>query len=144
MKILITGGGGFVGGKLARRLASDGTLDGQRITELILTDIIEPALPNASFEVRAITADLANPEMAPALLSDGVDVIYHLACVASGGSEADFDLGMAANLHQQDTGSIVQIVSSLAVRDPMQNQEIHAVPAPPHARLAAPELTVNR
>ncbi len=99
MKVLITGGGGFVGGKLARRLASDGTLDGQRITELILTDIIEPALPNASFEVRAITADLANPEIAPALLSDGVDVIYHLACVASGGSEADFDLGMAANLH---------------------------------------------
>ena len=41
MKILITGGGGLVGQKLARRLAELGTLRGETITEVVLADILD-------------------------------------------------------------------------------------------------------
>ena len=38
MKLLITGGAGFVGTRLARRLLERGTLAGRRIESLVLAD----------------------------------------------------------------------------------------------------------
>ena len=42
MKLLITGGAGFVGTRLARALLSRGTLNGQRIETLVLADQAAP------------------------------------------------------------------------------------------------------
>ena len=53
MRISILGGGGFLGRKIATRLAADGTLGGKRVTSLILFDIAEPPKPEASFPVTA-------------------------------------------------------------------------------------------
>ncbi|MFC7544196.1 hypothetical protein ACFQU2_38880 [Siccirubricoccus deserti] len=47
MQITILGGGGFLGQKLARRLATDAALDGRPITGLTLFDLQAPARPNA-------------------------------------------------------------------------------------------------
>lgn len=98
MKILITGGGGFIGQKLARKLAETGTLRGEPISALTLADLAAPAVPEAAFPVAAIAADISDPAACPALLDGGADVIFHLAAVVSGAAEADFDLGMRVNL----------------------------------------------
>ena len=45
MHVLILGGGGMVGRKLAERLAKDGTLGGREIAKLTLHDVVEPQAP---------------------------------------------------------------------------------------------------
>jgi len=97
MKLLITGGGGFVGARLARTLLQRGTLAGQRITKMVLTDIAPPPadlLADARVEART------GPLMAhtEALRSEPFDGIFHLASAVSGECEADFDLGLRSNL----------------------------------------------
>ena len=42
MKLLITGGGGFLGARLARTLLERGMLAGTKIDALVLTDIALP------------------------------------------------------------------------------------------------------
>lgn len=100
MRILITGGGGFLGQKLARKLAETGTLRGAGITELVLTDIAQPQSVPAGFVVTALASDISDPEAVKALFAarGSFDVIFHLAAVVSGAAEADFDLGMRVNL----------------------------------------------
>ena len=48
MHILIIGGAGMVGRKLADRLAKDGAVGGQPIARLTLHDIVEPTAPAGS------------------------------------------------------------------------------------------------
>ncbi|MDU8927060.1 SDR family oxidoreductase [Alisedimentitalea sp. MJ-SS2] len=100
MRVLITGGGGFLGQKLARKLAASGQLRGQPISSLTLMDVVEPAAPNAGFDVACLACDIADDAMVRALFAGHgpFDVIYHLAAVVSGAAEADFDLGMRVNL----------------------------------------------
>ena len=38
MKLLITGGAGFLGARLARTLLAKGTLAGQKLTQVVLAD----------------------------------------------------------------------------------------------------------
>jgi nucleoside-diphosphate-sugar epimerase len=99
MKILILGGGGMVGRKLAERLARDGELGGKQITALTLHDVIEPVAPTgASFPVKTLTSDFAQPGEAGKLVGDRPDVVFHLAAIVSGEAEADFDKGYRINL----------------------------------------------
>jgi D-erythronate 2-dehydrogenase len=97
-RILITGGAGMIGRKLAERLAIDGTLAGKTIDRLVLQDIVPPAPLAASFEVGAVAGDFAAPGFAEALLERRPDVIFHLAAIPSGGAEADFEAGYRTNL----------------------------------------------
>ncbi|HEY2255171.1 MAG TPA: D-erythronate dehydrogenase [Variovorax sp.] len=97
MKIMITGGGGFVGARLARALLRRGSLAGQRIDRLVLTDIAPPSadlLADARVESR-IGSLLAQTE---ALRQEPFDGIFHLASAVSGECELDFDLGLRSNL----------------------------------------------
>jgi len=98
MRILITGGGGFIGQKLAKKLGETGVLNGTAIAELTLADIHTPASVAASMPVHCVTADVSDASVVKALFAENPDVIYHLAAVVSGAAEADFDLGMRANL----------------------------------------------
>jgi nucleoside-diphosphate-sugar epimerase len=97
MKLLITGGGGFLGSRLAQTLLTRGTLAGQRIERLVLTDIAPPpAHLLADPRVEARTGPLLT--QTGALREESFDGIFHLAAAVSGECELDFDLGLRSNL----------------------------------------------
>ena len=99
MRILVTGGAGMVGAKLAARLAREGTLAGESIARVSLADIVEPTRPEtSSFAVDTAVADLAEPGVAGDLLVDRPDIVFHLAAVVSGAAEADLEEGYRTNL----------------------------------------------
>jgi nucleoside-diphosphate-sugar epimerase len=97
MKLLITGGGGFLGARLARTLLRRGTLAGERIDKLVLTDIAPPPADLlADARVEARTGPLLT--QTDALRTEPFDGVFHLASAVSGECEADFDLGLRSNL----------------------------------------------
>ncbi len=98
MHIVIIGGGGMLGRKLALALGRRGEIGGRAISQMALADIVGPAIPEASFPVTAHRLDITDRAAVDGLLADGADVIYHLAAIVSAQSESEFDLGMAVNL----------------------------------------------
>ncbi len=100
MKISILGGGGFLGRKIAAKLAKDGTLGGEPVTELTLFDVVDPPKPEAAFPVNAIGGDVVN--LPDAAIPAGTSVVFHLAAVVSAQAEADYDLGRRVNLRGAD------------------------------------------
>lgn len=99
MRILIIGGAGMVGRKLAERLAKDGHLGGKAITAMTLQDVVPAQVPaGAGFPVAIKTGDLSEPSEAGKLVADRPDVIFHLAAIVSGEAELDFDKGYRINL----------------------------------------------
>jgi D-erythronate 2-dehydrogenase len=123
VNVLITGGAGFLGARLARELLTTGSIavDGhaaQPISQLVLADRA-PLPPDlaAHPDVTGVEGDLLE------LLGPGgqgldatvaADVIFHLAAAVSGECEADFDLGMRANL--QATEALLAVVRSAQTR----------------------------
>jgi nucleoside-diphosphate-sugar epimerase len=97
MKLLITGGGGFVGARLARTLLARGTLAGAPVERVVLADqVAPPADLAADARVEARVGKLL--DQAAALRDERFDGVFHLASAVSGECEADFDLGMTSNL----------------------------------------------
>jgi len=131
MKLMITGGGGFLGARLARTLLRRGTLDGRRIERMVLTDIAPPPADLvADARVEARTGALLT--QTEALRTESFDGVFHLAAAVSGECEADFDLGLRSNLdstralldalraHVNGGGPVARLVfsSSVAVFGP--------------------------
>jgi nucleoside-diphosphate-sugar epimerase len=99
MKVLIIGGAGMIGRKLAERLAKDGTLAGKAISKLTLYDVFPAAVPaGAKMPVDIATGDLPAPGEADKLLAGRPDAIFHLAAIVSGEAEQDFDKGYRINM----------------------------------------------
>ncbi|GAB5374099.1 MAG: SDR family oxidoreductase [Acuticoccus sp.] len=98
MRVLIIGGGGFVGQKIAKSLARTGSLRGAAIAELALADLAEPAAIEAPFKVSYHTADISERGDVDKIFAVKPDVIFHLAAIVSAQAEAEFDLGMRVNL----------------------------------------------
>lgn len=100
MNILIIGGAGMVGQKLAHNLARSGTLGNRKIAELTLADAFAvPALSiGADFPITSVVADITNPAIAQSLISGKPDLIFHLAAVVSGEAEANFEKGYSVNV----------------------------------------------
>ncbi len=98
MQISIIGAGGFLGRKLAHRLARQGSLGTRKITGLTLFDLAAPEPPaNPPFPVTTIAGNLtALPAEA---IPPGTTTVIHLAAVVSAQAEADYDLGLNVNLH---------------------------------------------
>jgi len=97
VKVVITGGGGFIGAKLARALLARGTLAGRKITRLMLADQAFPEFPKDA-RLETLAGDIADPAFAARAIAPDTGAIFHLAAVVSGAAEADFDLGMRVNL----------------------------------------------
>jgi nucleoside-diphosphate-sugar epimerase len=98
MHILVTGGGGFIGQKLARRLVQDGSLRGNPVASVTLVDLAAPAPVAGPIPVHSLACDISDPAALGAVMTRPYDVIFHLAAVVSGAAEADFDLGLRVNL----------------------------------------------
>lgn len=97
MKLLITGGAGFLGARLARTLLARDSLAGQAIDAMVLADQIAPppdllADPRVSARVGPLLEQCAR------LGAERFDGVFHLASAVSGECEVDFDLGMRSNL----------------------------------------------
>jgi nucleoside-diphosphate-sugar epimerase len=97
MKVVITGGGGFIGARLARALLAGGALGRQKISRLVLADQAFPDFPRDE-RLETLAGDVSDPAFAARAIAPDTDAIFHLAAVVSGAAEADFDLGMRVNL----------------------------------------------
>jgi nucleoside-diphosphate-sugar epimerase len=101
MKILITGGGGFLGYRLAKSLLARGSLadaDGKQasISQIVLIDTAFPAQTDP--RLKCVKGDFTNPALLADAMGRDTGSVFHLAAVVSGGAEADFDLGIKVNL----------------------------------------------
>ncbi|MDQ6619296.1 MAG: SDR family oxidoreductase [Pseudomonadota bacterium] len=102
MRVVITGGGGFLGTRLARAILQRGSLTDPsgletRVRELVLVDIA----PSGTFEderVQVMSGDLTDRAFVERAITPDTRSVFHLAAVVSGQAEADFDLGMRVNL----------------------------------------------
>lgn len=126
-KVLITGGAGFVGSRLAREFLKRGEIASGPIDELVLTDLRAPS-SDLIANSRVSTAVGTLIDLCIELGKNKFDLVFHLAGAVSAECEADFDLGMRSNLHSiqflleslRAAGNVPRVVfsSSLAVFGP--------------------------
>ena len=134
VNVVVTGGAGFLGTRLARELLAAGSLQvaGSGAGPLSRVTLIDrsPVPPDLAADGRVTTirgdlADLLDPVAAGRDALAGTEVIFHLAAAVSAECEADFDLGMRANVRATEsllascralgTSPVVVFASSVAV-----------------------------
>ncbi len=99
MRVLIIGGGGFLGKRLAKELLQHGGLHQGELTSLTLIDYAFPDDMPADKRLECIKADFSDEAIIRKALQPSPDVIFHLAAIVSGEAEKNFDLGMKINFH---------------------------------------------
>jgi nucleoside-diphosphate-sugar epimerase len=104
MKVVITGGTGFIGRRIAMRMLERGALAGPdgkdaAIDEIVLFDVAPPqlALPEDR-RLRVVTGEVSDATLMREIIAPGTGSIFHLAAIVSGQAEADTDIGMRVNL----------------------------------------------
>ncbi|MFO1312528.1 MAG: D-erythronate dehydrogenase [Burkholderiales bacterium] len=102
MNVVITGGAGFLGARLARKLLernvlTDASGRSREIARITLVDIA-PAGAYADRRVTSLVGDLADASLLERAVPRDTDTVFHLAAVVSGQAEAEFDVGMRVNL----------------------------------------------
>lgn len=133
--VVITGGAGFLGVRLARSLLALGQLSlaGAAPVPIARITLVDRAPPPddlaADPRIAVVTGDLGElleqKEAAAQFLSAQTAIVFHLAAAVSGECEADFDLGMRSNFaatlallqacRALNTRPLVVFASSLAV-----------------------------
>jgi len=134
-QVVITGGAGFLGVRLARTLLAQGKLSlaGAEPVDIGRITLVDRAAPPADVladaRVTALIGDLnallEAKDAATPVVTAQTSIVFHLAAAVSGECEADFDLGMRSNFaatlslletcRALKTQPIVVFASSLAV-----------------------------
>ena len=105
MKVLVTGGNGFLGRRLVSTLLDRGAVTGpdgaeHEIERIVVSDLgpgLAPLPEDRRIDERI--GDFSAPGAAEALIDVHTGVVFHLAAVVSGEAEQDFELGMRINFH---------------------------------------------
>jgi nucleoside-diphosphate-sugar epimerase len=146
MKIVVTGGAGFLGQRLIQALCERGRLtrsDGAQyaIEQIISVDQAQARPLFVDDRVGYVAGDIANTQFLSHVLARDTDSVFHLAAVVSGAAETDFDLGMRVNLdgtralleccRQQISAPRVVFASSVAVfgQTPLVTDDTYPRPA---------------
>ena len=95
MKIVVTGAAGFLGTRLIEALLA-GAANLRAFDSIAAVDLTPCRVSDPRVEPR--TGSVADAGFVRSLIDREVGVVFHLAAVLSGQSEADFDLGMAINV----------------------------------------------
>jgi nucleoside-diphosphate-sugar epimerase len=115
MRIVVTGGCGFLGRRVAIRLLEEGCALGQ-VDELVLFDNAAPALPlPEDRRIKLVTGDIADRDTVRSLIAPGTEAVVHLAAIVSGQAEADTDLGYRVNL--DGTRAVLDACRALGQKD---------------------------
>lgn len=99
MNVLIIGGGGFLGLRLAKELLDNGGLIKGPVTHLTLIDTTFPKDLPQDDRLKCVVADFSAKEVIGALIDQRPLVIFHLAAIVSGEAEKNLELGMQINFH---------------------------------------------
>lgn len=102
MRVVITGGAGFLGSRLARAILERGSLADARgnlrpVRELVLVDVVAP-VPSTDPRVQTIAGSLNAAGIVDSVVTRETDSVFHLAAIVSAQAEADFDIGMRVNV----------------------------------------------
>jgi D-erythronate 2-dehydrogenase len=109
--VLVTGGAGFLGARLARQILAVGSMQAagneQPVSRVTLVDRV-PAPPDLADHERVtvLRGELVELLGGPSDLREalaGSDIIFHLAAAVSAECEADFDLGIRANVRATES-----------------------------------------
>jgi nucleoside-diphosphate-sugar epimerase len=102
MRVVITGGAGFLGMQLVKAILKRGVLTNaagmvREVSEPTLIDVLPPLIPTNDARVRMVAGDITVPGFFDSNIAPGTESIYHHAAVVSGQAETDFDTGMRVN-----------------------------------------------
>lgn len=117
LRIVVTGGAGFLGQRLIRLLLATPTpveLNGEpaNVREIVSLDRAAPLVSDR--RVHASIGDVADRESVRRVITPDTDAVFHLAAVVSGQAEAEFDTGMRVNL----TGALEVLEACRAIPRP--------------------------
>ena len=99
MRVVIIGAGGFIGSRLAKKLAADGRIGKHPIAELVLFDVQPvPAPALAACKLCLVHGDLRDGAPVEQLFASQVDAIFQLAATLTVEAETDFRRGLETNL----------------------------------------------
>lgn len=97
MKIIITGGGGFLGHQLAQKILHQGVLCGRPVEKIVLLDAAFHR-DIADSRVQTLKGDISDRETVFSAVGGDADVIFHLASMVSGECEERYDDALRVNL----------------------------------------------
>ena len=95
MQILVTGAAGFLGRRLIRALLAE-PAGLPPISRIVAADVTRCPIDDRRLAHRQGT--IAEVDFVHSIAEPDIDVVYHLAAVLSGQSEAEFDIGMQVNV----------------------------------------------